>query len=81
MFIGNSEDTVETLKTKFNGSILEYILATPIVTPYTVEQQTAHNKLKALLLHTGTNYITVDGNLPPNMKIEYKQDALVVVRS
>lgn len=63
VFVGDSTDTLETLKAKYDGAILEYELAEPEIVPYTAEQQEAWNKIKNLTLFEGVNHISSDANM------------------
>lgn len=64
VFVGNSTDTLETLKAKYDGAILEYALAEEEIVPYTAEQQEALNLFKTLV---GENNI----EFPTNAVIKY----------
>lgn len=63
VFVGDSTDTLETLKAKYDGAILEYDLAEEEVVPYTAEQQTAWNNIKNLTLFEGLNHISSNANM------------------
>lgn len=45
VFVGSSDDTLQTLREKFNGTKILYVLATPIETPLTQEQLEAFKSL------------------------------------
>lgn len=59
-----------------NGTpvILEYELAEPVTEPFTAEQQTAWNNVKAMKLFEGVNNITVNATIKPNIRFKYAQD-------
>lgn len=73
-FLGTANDTLETLKERFDGSIIEYELDAEEIETYTEEQQIAYNKLKKLLLYKGATHIwtEVDG-LEPDLQLTYKR--------
>ena len=64
VFVGDTNDTLETLKAKYDGAILEYALAKEEIIPYTTEQQIALNLFKTLV---GENNI----EFPTNAVIKY----------
>lgn len=63
VFVGDTNDTLETLKAKYDGAILEYALAEEEIVPYAAEQQTAWNNIKNLTLFEGVNHISSDANM------------------
>lgn len=67
IFVGDSTDTLETLKAKYDGAILEYELAEEEIVPYTEDQKEAMEKIKNMILYKGTNNISCTGTL----KIKY----------
>lgn len=67
VFVGSSSDTLETIKEKYDGGIVEYPLAEEVVEPYTSEQQTAYNQIKEL--YTYNEITNIDGDA--NLKIKY----------
>lgn len=71
VIVGNSTDTLETLKTKFDGSTIEYTLATEQVVAYNSEQQTAWDKLKILTTYAGLTTVTTSNNIKPTLSGEY----------
>ena len=71
VIIGNSTDTLETLKAKFDGSIIEYTLATEQVVAYNSEQQTAWDKLKILTSYAGSTTVTTSNNIKPTLSGTY----------
>ena len=46
-FSGTPEETLETLKTKYDGATIQYALATPIETPLTSEELEAYASLRS----------------------------------
>lgn len=65
--VGNSTDTLESIKAKYDGAILEYELAEPVIIPYTTEQQAQWDKLQSLQLFDGVNNISS----PATMQLTY----------
>lgn len=70
VFVGDSTDTLETLKEKYDGAILEYELAEEEIVPYTEDQKEAWEKLRHFTLFKGINNITSTANA----KITYVRD-------
>lgn len=70
VFVGDSTDTLETLKAKYDGAILEYELAEEEIVPYTETQKEAWEKLRHFTLFKGINNITSTANA----KITYVRD-------
>lgn len=70
VFVGDSTDTLETLKAKYDGAILEYELAEEEIVPYTEDQKEAWEKLRHFTLFKGINNITSTANA----KITYVRD-------
>ena len=70
VFVGDSTDTLETLKAKYDGAILEYELAEEEIVPYTEDQKEAWEKLRHFTLFRGINNITSTANA----KITYVRD-------
>lgn len=70
VFVGDSTDTLETLKAKYDGAILEYELAEEEIIPYTEDQKEAWEKLRHFTLFKGINNITSTANA----KITYVRD-------
>lgn len=70
VFVGDSTDTLETLKAKYDGAILEYELAEEEIVPYTDGQKEAWEKLRHFTLFKGINNITSTANA----KITYVRD-------
>ena len=71
-FVGDSTDTLETLKAKYDGAILEYELATEETVPYTAEQQEAYNQLQKLKLYKGQNTMfSLEGSI---INLKYLED-------
>lgn len=58
VFVGDSTDTLETLKAKYDGAILEYELATEEIVPYTEAQQKAWDKIENFPIFIGQNNLT-----------------------
>lgn len=63
VFVGNSSDTLETLKEKYDGAILEYLLAEEEIIPYTAEQQEAWDKIEQLHTYKNITNIYSDAEL------------------
>lgn len=57
VFVGDLTDTLETLKAKYDGAILEYELATEEIVPYTEAQQEDWDKIEQL--HTYKNVTNI----------------------
>lgn len=70
VIVGNTNDTLATLKEKYDGAILEYELAEEEIVPYTEEQQEAWNKIKALATYKNITNITSDAYA----KVVYMRD-------
>lgn len=58
VFVGDLTDTLETLKAKYDGAILEYELATEEIVPYTTTQQEAWDKIENFPIFIGQNNLT-----------------------
>lgn len=76
VFVGNSTDTLETIKEKYNGGILEYELAEPEIVPYTEEQQDAWDKIENMKLYDGINYIESTAELDIKYNYIYKKPSI-----
>lgn len=63
VFVGDLTDTLETLKAKYDGAILEYELATEEIVPYTEVQQEAWNKIEQLHTYKNVTNIFSDAEL------------------
>lgn len=63
IFVGDSTDTLETLKAKYDGAILEYELAEEETVPYTEEQQEAWDKIEQLHTYKNVTNIFSDAEL------------------
>lgn len=63
VFVGNSTDTLETLKAKYDGAILEYELSEEEIVPYTEIQQEAWNKIEQLHTYKNVTNIFSDAEL------------------
>lgn len=57
VFVGDLTDTLETLKAKYDGAILEYELSEEEIVPYTTAQQEAWDKIEQL--HTYKNVTNI----------------------
>ena len=57
VFVGEETDTLDTLKQKFDGAILEYELKNEIIVPYTESQKRNWKKLQKLISYTEKNYV------------------------
>lgn len=74
VIFGSADDTVETFNEKFAGAEYQYELAEEVIEPFTPEQQTAWNNVKAMKLFEGVNNITVNATIKPNIRLTYAQD-------
>lgn len=74
VFVGEETDTLEKLKQKFDGAILEYELKNEIIVPYTEKQKRNWKKLQKLISYTGKNYVEsttdIDIKCPTKIKKE-----------
>lgn len=74
VFVGEATDTLETLKQKFDGAILEYELKNEIIVPYTEDQKRSWKNLQKLISYTGKNYVEsttdIDIKCPTRIKKE-----------
>nr|DAL21158.1 MAG TPA_asm: hypothetical protein [Caudoviricetes sp.] len=71
LIIGNKDDTLDTIKEKFNGATIQYKLDKEEIIPYTQEQQEIYSQLQNLELFRGCNHITVESNVKPTIKLSY----------
>lgn len=72
VFVGDLTDTLETLKAKYDGAILEYELAEEEIVPYITAQQEAHNQLQKLKLYKGQNTMfSMEGSI---INLKYLED-------
>lgn len=78
VFVGNQEDTLETLKEKYGGSIVEYELQDEEIEAYTEEQKQIYNKIQELHSYYGTTHITCEDEISCNFDIIYVQDHKLV---
>lgn len=69
VFVGNSIDTLETIKAKYDGGILEYELAEEEIVPYTETQQEAWEKLRHFKGLNGENNITAQGTMTSTLDL------------
>lgn len=82
VFVGNSEDTLETLKEKLDGSIIEYELETEEIIPYNETQQAQYNAIKEASSYDDITYITsTSDELGFNMDVESLANANKVIDS
>lgn len=63
LIIGNKDDTLDTIKEKFNGATIQYKLDKEEIIPYTQEQQNAFYELQNIVLYDGINYISTYNEL------------------
>lgn len=74
VFVGEETDTLDTLKQKFDGAILEYELKNEIIVPYTEKQKRSWKNLQKLISYTGKNYVEstadIDIKCPTKIKKE-----------
>lgn len=79
VFVGNSTDTLETLKAKYDGAILEYELSEEKIIPYTEEQQEAWNKIEELMMFEGYNSIESNAQLDIKYNYIYPENAKLII--
>lgn len=63
LIIGNKDDTLDTIKEKFNGATIQYKLDKEEIIPYTQKQKNAFYQLQNILLYDGINHISIDDEL------------------
>lgn len=71
LIIGNKDDTLDTIKEKFNGATIQYKLDKEEIIPYTQEQQAVIDKI--LYTYKNVTNISVDDELA-TLDITYKKD-------
>lgn len=71
LIIGNKDDTLDTIKEKFNGATIQYKLDKEEIIPYTPEQQAVIDKI--LYTYKNVTNISVDNELAM-LDITYKKD-------
>lgn len=71
LIIGNKDDTLDTIKEKFNGATIQYKLDKEEIIPYTQEQQAVIDKI--LYTYKNVTNISVDNELA-TLDITYKKD-------
>lgn len=76
VFVGDLTDTLETLKAKYDGAILEYELATEEIVPYTTEQQEAWDKKESMKLYDGVNHIESTSEIDIKYNYIYKKPSI-----
>lgn len=76
VFVGDLTDTLETLKAKYDGAILEYELATEEIVPYTTEQQEAWDKKESMKLYDGINHIESTSEIDIKYNYIYKKPSI-----
>lgn len=76
VFVGDLTDTLETLKAKYDGAILEYELATEEIVPYTEAQQEAWDKIESMKLYDGVNYIESTSEIDIKYNYIYKKPSI-----
>lgn len=76
VFVGDLTDTLETLKAKYDGAILEYELATEEIVPYTTEQQEAWDKKESMKLYDGINHIESISEIDIKYNYIYKKPSI-----
>lgn len=70
VFIGTPEDTLETMKEKYDGSEIMYILAEPYTEPLTAEEIESYESL-----HSNYHVTTVMNDCGAHMEFGYNADA------
>ncbi len=82
IFVGNSTDTLETLKAKYDGGIVEYELAEEEIETYTEEQQIAYNKIKnTAKSYKGTTHIFCTDEISCEFEATYIKDLETYVKN
>ena len=76
VFVGDLTDTLETLKAKYDGAILEYELATEEIVPYTAAQQEAWDKIESMKLYDGVNHIESTSEIDIKYNYIYKKPSI-----
>lgn len=76
VFVGDLTDTLETLKAKYDGAILEYELATEEIVPYTEAQQEAWDKIESMKLYDGINHIESTSEIDIKYNYIYKKPSI-----
>lgn len=71
LIIGNKDDTLDTIKEKFNGATIQYKLDKEEIIPYTPEQQAVIDKI--LYTYKNVTNISLDNDLA-TLDITYKKD-------
>lgn len=75
VFVGSTTDTLETLKAKYDGGIVEYELAEEEIEDYTEEQQIAYNKIKnTAKSYKGTTHIFCTDEISCEFETTYIKD-------
>ena len=74
VLIGNSTDTLETLKAKYENSIVEYELAEEVIEPYTEEQQLVYNEIKKAHSYKNVTHIFSTDEIKPVLDVTYRKD-------
>ena len=74
VFVGNSEDTFETLKAKYDGGMLEYDLAEEVIEPYTEEQQIVYNQITKATSYKNITHIFSTDEISPVFDVTYRKD-------
>lgn len=73
-FIGSAEDTLETMKAKYDGSTIYYQLAEPIETPLSEEEIAAYKAL-----HTYKPNTTIYNSEGADMEVKYVADTKLYI--
>ena len=68
VIVGNSTDTLETLKEKFDGAELLYELAEEVIEPFDEEQQAVINSMETF---EGINHFSLVGDLETTLTFDY----------
>lgn len=76
VFVGDLTDTLETLKAKYDGAILEYELTTEEIVPYTEAQQEAWDKIESMKLYDGVNHIESTSEIDIKYNYIYKKPSI-----
>lgn len=71
VFIGDKTDTLDSLKSKYDGAIIIYELNNEIITPYTDVQKQAYEQLKKMRSYADTTYVTSNSNdIAPTVNVK-----------
>ena len=78
---GNSEDTLETIKEKYDGAKILYTLAEEVIEPYTEAQAEAWEQIKKIKTYKNVTHISSEDETPATMDMVYVRDLQTVIDS